>query len=88
MKLLIIESFFSKMAREEADIIIIGLKTDRDVTGVFFKKEEEMDKAIEALSEDFTVNRKRKQIVFLKNETMTALTLRRIFTITEIIFAR
>ena len=95
---MIIENIFSKMKADNVDLIIIGAKIEgQDICSLFFEKEElmdkafkalSMDKAFKALSEDLTVYRERKQIVFLKNETLTALALRKIFKIDEVLFAK
>ena len=84
MKMLIIESIFSKMEVEDVDIILIGAKIEnQDITSAFFKTEELMQKALDNLVEDLTLYVERKQIVFLKNEKLTKLKLQEIFNIDE-----
>lgn len=89
MKMLIVESIFSKMKVDNFDLILIGAKIDgEEICSVFFEEEELMDKALDALSEDLRLFPEKKQIVFRKNESFTALALRKIFYIDEIVFAK
>lgn len=89
MKMLIVESIFSKMKVDNFDLILIGARIDgEEICSVFFEEEELMDKALDALSEDLRLFPEKKQIVFRKNESLTALALRKIFYIDEIVFAK
>ena len=89
MKMLIVENIFTKMEIENFDFVLIGAKIDdKQICSAFFEGEELMDKALDALAEDLTVYPEKKQIIFRKNETLTALTLKKIFQIKEVVFAK